>query len=64
MAVDPDGAPTLRSEDIEEQTRMERRALMASYYLLVLKDKVPETLAYELVRDWHAAELGYDPTSD
>lgn len=60
MTTDPDRSPTLTSEDLEEQGRMERRALMASYYLSVLKDQIPETLAHELVRDWHASEIGLD----
>lgn len=60
MATDPDRSPTLTAEDLEEQGRMERRALMASYYLSVLKDQVPESLALEMVRDWHYVELDYD----
>ncbi len=58
---DLDRAPILSHADLEAQAAMDRRALMASYYLMVLKDKLPEVLAHDLVRDWHAAELGYDP---
>ena len=57
---DPDRTPVLTDTDLATQTRMERWALMASYYLSQLQGRVPEALAYQLVADWHASELTWE----